>query len=46
LNMSDAPATFDGVRGTVSVCTDPALEGSVAEGSVTLAAWTAAILTA
>jgi len=46
LNMSDAPATFDDVGGTVAVCTDPALEGSVAEGSLSLAAWTAAVVTA
>jgi alpha-glucosidase len=44
LNMSDAPATVDGVRGTLTVCTDHALEGSVAEGALTLAPWTGAVV--
>jgi hypothetical protein len=42
--MSDAPATVDGVRGTLTVCTDHALEGSVAEGALTLAPWTGAVV--
>ena len=45
LNMSDAPTRVDGVRGTVSVCTDPALEGSVVEGALTLAGWSGAVVT-
>ena len=44
LNMTEAPATFSGVRGIVAVCTDPALEGSSAEGALTVAAWTGAIV--
>ena len=36
LNMSDAPATFDGVRGNVTVGTDHSLEGSSVEGALTL----------
>jgi alpha-glucosidase len=44
VNMSDAPAAFGDVRGTVAVCTDPALEGSVAEGALTLGAWTGVVV--
>ncbi len=44
LNMSGAPATFDGVRGTVTVATAPALEGSSLEGALTLPAWSGAVV--
>jgi hypothetical protein len=44
LNMSEAPATFGDVRGTVAVSTDPELEGSVAEGALTLGAWSGVVL--
>ncbi len=46
LNLSDGPATFDGVRGTVTVATGHELEGSSIEGGLTLAAWSGAVVAA
>jgi len=46
LNMSGAPATFDGVRGTVTVATGRELEGSSIEGALTLPAWSGAVVVA
>jgi alpha-glucosidase len=43
-NLSDAPASFEGVVGTVAVATDRAREGSAIEGALTLPAWSAAVL--
>ncbi len=43
-NMSDGPATFTGVTGTVTVGTDRAQAGSVAEGALTLPAWSGAVV--
>jgi hypothetical protein len=42
--MSDGEATFAGVTGTVSVGTERALTGSVAEGALTLPAWSGAVV--
>ena len=44
LNLSDAAATFDGVRGLVRVATDHGLEGSSVEGALTVAPWSAAVV--
>jgi hypothetical protein len=44
LNMSAEPATFDDVRGTVTVATDRGLEGSAIEGGLTLAPWIGAVV--
>ena len=44
LNMSDAPATFDGVGGTVTVCTEHTLEGSSVEGALSLGPWSGAVV--
>jgi alpha-glucosidase len=44
LNMSDAAAEFADVRGVVDVATDGALEGAVAEGSLTLGPWSGAVV--
>jgi alpha-glucosidase len=44
LNLSDAPATFGDVRGTVTVATGPELEGSSIEGALTLPAWSGAVV--
>jgi alpha-glucosidase len=44
LNLSDAPATFDGVHGTVTVATGPELDGSSIEGALTLPAWSGAVV--
>jgi hypothetical protein len=44
LNMSDADAPFADVRGTVVVATDGSLEGSVAEGALTLTPWSGAVV--
>jgi alpha-glucosidase len=41
-NMSDAPADFEGVTGTVTLATDRGLEGSAVEGALTLPAWSGA----
>ena len=46
LNMSGTPATFDGVRGTVTVATGHELEGSSIEGALTLPAWSGAVVVA
>jgi alpha-glucosidase len=46
LNMSDAPAGFHDVRGTVVVATDRALDGSVVEGALTLEPWSGAVVAA
>jgi alpha-glucosidase len=43
-NLSDAPASFDGVAGSVQVATDRALEGSAVEGALTLPAWSGAVI--
>ena len=43
-NMSDGPAIFAGVTGTVTVATQRALAGSVAEGALTLPAWSGAVV--
>ena len=44
LNMSDAPATFDGVGGTVTVGTEHTLEGSSIEGALSLGPWSGAVV--
>ena len=44
LNMSDAAAVFDGVRGTVAVATGRALEGTGIEGDLVLPGWSGAIV--
>jgi alpha-glucosidase len=44
LNLSDAPADFDSVRGTVTVGTERALEGSRIEGGVTLPPWSGVVV--
>ncbi len=46
LNMSEAPVTFDGVAGTVSVATDAALDGRPVEGALALPAWSGAVVVA
>jgi alpha-glucosidase len=43
-NMTEAPATFADVRGTVSVATDATLEGSAIEGGLALAPWSGAVV--
>jgi alpha-glucosidase len=43
-NLSDAPASFEGVVGTVAVATDRGREGSAIEGVLTLPAWSGAVL--
>jgi alpha-glucosidase len=43
LNMSDAPESFEGVHGVVTVSTDAGLEGSSLEGGLTLPAWSGAV---
>ena len=43
-NLSDAPAGFDEVTGTVTVATDRMLEGSAVEGALTLPAWSGAVV--
>jgi alpha-glucosidase len=45
VNLSDAPAVFDGVHGTVTVATGHALEGASIEGTLTLPAWSGAAVT-
>jgi alpha-glucosidase len=44
LNMSDGPATFSDVRGSVLVATDHALDGQPVDGSLELAAWSGAVV--
>jgi alpha-glucosidase len=44
LNMSDTPATFDGVGGTVTVGTEHTLEGSSIEGALSLGPWSGAVV--
>lgn len=44
LNMSDEPATFEDVGGTVELATDRGLEGSSIEGALTLPAWNGAVV--
>ena len=44
LNMSDVPASFDDVRGTVTVATEHTLEGSSIEGALTLGPWSGAVV--
>jgi len=46
LNLSDAAQSIDGVRGTVTVATDRAVEGSAVEGSLSLPAWRGVIVEA
>ena len=46
LNLSERPATFDGVRGTVTVATAHELEGSSIEGGLTLEAWSGVVVAA
>ena len=43
-NMSDAAATFEGVTGAVTVGTQRAMTGSIAEGALTLSAWSGAVV--
>jgi alpha-glucosidase len=45
LNMSGGDPTFDGVTGTVTVSTEPHLEGSGLEGALTLPPWSGAVVT-
>jgi glycosidase len=44
LNMSDAPATFEAGRGTVTVATEHGLEGTGVDGALTLAPWSGAVV--
>ena len=44
LNLSDAPAAFVDVRGTVAVASVRELEGSSPEGALTLPAWSGAVV--
>jgi len=44
LNMSAAPATFEGVGGNVTVGTEHTLEGSSVEGALTLGPWSGAVV--
>ena len=44
LNLSDTPATFGGVSGTVTVGTEHTLEGSSIEGALSLGAWSGAVV--
>jgi alpha-glucosidase len=44
LNLSDAPASFEGVAGRVELATDGALEGSAVEGALTVGPWGGAIV--
>ncbi len=45
LNLGDDDATIDGVSGTISIATDRTRDGHKATGALTLAPWSAAILT-
>ena len=44
LNMADVAAIFDEVRGRVTLTTDDALEGASAEGKLSLAPWSGAVV--
>ena len=44
LNMSDGPATFSSVRGSVLVATDHALEGQQVDDALELPAWSGAVV--
>ena len=44
LNMSDVPATFDGVPRHLTVGTEHTLEGSSIEGALTLGPWSGAVV--
>ena len=44
LNMSDGPASFSGVRGSVRVATDHALEGQPVDDALELPAWSGAVV--
>jgi alpha-glucosidase len=43
-NMSDASATIDGLRGTVTLGTDRTLEGGVVEGALTIEPWSGVVV--
>ena len=42
--MADEPATFGPLSGSVTLCTDPTLEGSAVEGPLALAGWSGAVV--
>ena len=44
LNMSDVAATFDGVRGRITLTTEADFEGAVVEGALGLAPWSGVIV--
>ena len=44
LNMSDGPASFSAVRGSVRVATDHALEGQPVDDALELPAWSGAVV--
>jgi hypothetical protein len=44
LNMADVPASFEAVRGRVTLTTDDALEGASIEGALTLAPWSGVVV--
>ena len=43
--MSGETVTFDDVAGTVTVSTEPGLEGSTVEGALQLPPWSGAVVT-
>jgi alpha-glucosidase len=45
VNLADAPATLDGVEGSVRVCTDRHRDGDPVRGGLTLGAWQGAVVT-
>jgi glycosidase len=44
LNMADVPATFDAVRGRVTLTTESDFEGAIVEGALALAPWSGVIV--
>jgi hypothetical protein len=44
VNMSDAPQEINGTSGTIALATSLPLEGTAANGSLTLAPWSAVVI--
>ncbi len=44
LNMTDGPATFDAVRGHITLTTEADFEGTIVEGALALAPWSGVIV--
>jgi glycosidase len=44
VNMSDAPQAISALRGTVTLGTDRALEGTAVEGTLEMPPWSGAVL--